>query len=152
MAWRECLHQQQGREVLVPFDCCCGAVTTCTSTVTPAGAGVSPTAPAAVPGMSGEQQRWVESRSRRRRCQSYSAGTNRRLKKRAERRSPSPGLSSRRRVRRYRASSDSSEVDRAAVSPPRSGLSFIGGTSAWFCPLLRLTAVSSLRAGVCGLL
>ena len=33
-----------------------GAVTTCTTTVTPAGAGVSPAAPAAVPGVSGEQQ------------------------------------------------------------------------------------------------
>ena len=40
-----------------------GAVTTCTTTVTPAGAGVSP----AVPGVSGEQQRRVESRSCRRR-------------------------------------------------------------------------------------
>ena len=33
-----------------------GAVTTCTATVAPAGAGVSPAAPAAVPGVSGEQQ------------------------------------------------------------------------------------------------
>ena len=34
-----------------------GAVITCTTAVTPDGAGVSPAAPAAVPGMSGEQQR-----------------------------------------------------------------------------------------------
>ena len=32
------------------------AVTTCTEAVTPAGAGVSPAAPTAVPGVSGEQQ------------------------------------------------------------------------------------------------
>ena len=94
-----------------------GAVTTCTMTVTPAGAGVSPAAPAAVPGVSGEQQRRVESRSRRRRSRSSSDGTDRRSKKRARRRSPSPGPSSRRRERHYR----SSEEDRANVSPPRSG-------------------------------
>ena len=104
-----------------------GAVTTCTATVTPAGAGVSPAAPAAVPGVSGEQQRWVESRSRRRRSRSSSDGTDRRAKKRARRRSPSPGPSSRRRGRHYRSSSDSSEEDRADASPPRSGRAH-GGT------------------------
>ena len=98
-----------------------GAVTTCTSAVTPVGAGVSPAAPAAVPGMSGEQQRKVESRSRGRRSRSSSDGTDRRAKKRARRRSPSPGRSSRRRGRHHRSSSDSSEEDRAEVSPPRSG-------------------------------
>ena len=39
--------------------------------------------------------------------------------------------------------------------PPTSGRSFIGGTSAWSCPLLRLNidcCLSSLRAGVCSLL
>ena len=97
------------------------AFTTCTSTVTPAGAGVSPAAPAAVPGVSGVQQRRVESRSRRRRSRSSSDGTDRRAKKRARRRSPSPGPSSRRRERHYHSSSDSSEEDRADVSPPRSG-------------------------------
>ena len=97
-----------------------GAVTTCTSTVTPAGAGVSPAAPAAVPGVSGEQQRRVESRSRRRRSRSSSDGTDGRSKKRARRRSPSPGPS-RRRDRHDRSSSGSSEEDRADVSPPRSG-------------------------------
>ena len=98
-----------------------GAVTTCATAVTPDGAGVSPAAPAAVPGVSGEQQRKVESRSRGRRSRSSSDGTDRRAKKRARRRSPSPGRSSRCRGRHYRSSSDSSEEDRADVSPPRSG-------------------------------
>ena len=97
-----------------------GAATICATAVTPVGAGVSPAAPAGVPGMSGEQQRKVESRSRGCRSQSSSDGTDRRAKKRARRRSPSPGRSSRRRWRRYRSSSDSSEEDRADVSPPRS--------------------------------
>ena len=74
-----------------------GAVTTCDTAVAPDGAGVSPAAPAAVPGVSGEQQRKVESRSRGRRSRSSSDGTDRRAKKRARRRSPSPGRSSRRR-------------------------------------------------------
>ena len=60
--------------------------------MTPGGAGVSPAAPAAVPGVSGEQQRKVECRSRGRRSRSSSDGTDRRAKKRARRRSPSPGL------------------------------------------------------------
>ena len=41
-----------------------GAVTVCATAVTPDGAGISPAAPTAVPGVSGEQQRQVESRSR----------------------------------------------------------------------------------------
>ena len=98
-----------------------GAVSTCTEAVTPAGAGVSPAAPAAVPSVSGEQQRKVESRSRGRRSRSSSDGTDRRAKKRARRRSPSPGPSSRRRGRHYRSSSDSSDEDRADASPPGSG-------------------------------
>ena len=98
-----------------------GAVTTCATAVTPDGAGVSPASPAAVPGVSGEQQRKVESRSLGRRSRSSSDGTDRRAKMRARRRSPSPGRSSRRRGRHYRSSSDSSEEDRADVSPPRSG-------------------------------
>ena len=98
-----------------------GAVPTCTTAVTLAGAGVSPAAPAAVPGVSGEQQRKVESRSRGHRSRSSSDGTDGRAKKRARRRSPSPGPSSRRRGRHYRSSSDSSDEDRADASPPRSG-------------------------------
>ena len=54
-----------------------GAATICATAVTPAGAGVSPAAPAAVPGVSGEQQRKVESRSRGRRSRSSSDGTDR---------------------------------------------------------------------------
>ena len=100
-----------------------GAVTTCTEAVTPAGAGVSP---AAVPGVSGEQQRKVESCSRGRRSRSSSDGTDRRAKKRARRRSPSPGPSSRRRGRHYRSSSDSSDEDRADASPPGSGRAYGG--------------------------
>ena len=87
-----------------------GEATICATAVTPVGAGVSPAAPAAVPGVSGEQQRKVESCSRGRRSRSSSDGTDRRAKKRARRRSPSPG----------RSSSYSSEEDRADVSPPRS--------------------------------
>ena len=97
-----------------------GAATICATAVTPVGAGVSPAAPAAVPGVSGEQQRKVESRSRGRCSRSSSDGTDRRAKKRSRRRSPSPERSSRCRGRRYRSSSDSSEEDRADVSPPRS--------------------------------
>ena len=112
-----------------------GAATICATTVTPAVAGVSPAAPAAVPGVSGEQQRKVESRSRGRRSRSSSDGTDRRAKKRSRRRSPSPGRSSHRRGRRYRSSSDSSEKDRADVSPPRSrrahGGAQAGSRSSW---------------------
>ena len=114
-----------------------GAATICAAAVTPAGAGVSPAAPTAVPGVSGEQQRKVESRSRGRRSRSSSDGTDRRAKKQSRRRSPSPGRSSRRRGRRYRSSSDSSEEDRADVSPPRSrcahGGAHAGGRSSRDC-------------------
>ena len=107
---------ESGGAVCPPTDAG-GATTTCTT----AGAGVSPAAPAAVPGVSGEQQRQVESRSCRRRSRSSSDGTDRRAKKRARRRSPSPGPSSRRWGKHYRSSSDSSDEDRADASTPRSG-------------------------------
>ena len=90
-----------------------GTATICAAAVTPA-------APAAVPSVSGEQRRKVESRSRGRRSRSSSDGTDRLAKKRSRRRSPFPERSSRRRGRRYRSSSDSSEEDRADASPPRS--------------------------------
>ena len=102
-----------------PASTAAGAATICAAAVTPAGAGVLPAAPAAVPGMSGEQQRQVESRSRGRRSRSSSDGTDRRAKKRSRRRSASSERSSRRRGRRYRSSSDSSEEGRADASPPR---------------------------------
>ena len=102
-----------------PSSTAAGAATFCAAAATPAGAGVLPDAPAAVPGVSGEQQRQVRSRSRGRRSRSSDERTDRRAKKRSRRRSPSPERSSRRRGKRYRSSSDSSEDDRADASPPR---------------------------------
>ena len=101
-----------------PSSSAAGAATICGAAATPAGAGVLPDAPAAVPGVSGEQQRRVRSRSRGRRSQSSDDRTDRRAKKRSRKRSPSPGRSSRRREKRYRSSSDSSEDERADASSP----------------------------------
>ena len=56
-----------------------GAATFCAATVTPAGAGVLPAAPAAGPGVSGDQQRQGVSRSRGRRSRSSGDGTDRRV-------------------------------------------------------------------------
>ena len=106
--------------IACPSSSAAGAATICAAAVMPAGAGVLPAAPAAVPGVSGEQQRQVESRSRGRRSRSSGERTDRRAKKRSRRRSPSSERSSRRRGKRYRSSSDSSEEDRADASPPRS--------------------------------
>ena len=106
-----------------------GAATICAAAATPAGAGVLPDAPAAVPGVSGEQQRRVRSRSRGRRSRSSGDRTDRRAKKRSRRRSPSPELSSCRREKRYRSSSDSSEDDRADASPPRDRGARAGGST-----------------------
>ena len=97
---------------LCPLTAAGGAVALGAATAIPTGAGVLPAAPAAVPGVSGEQQRQEDSRShRRRRRRSSSNGTDRRSKKRSRRRSPSPVPSSRHREHYYRASSDSSEED-----------------------------------------
>ena len=116
-----------------PSSTAAGVATICAAAVTPAGAGVLPAAPAAVPSVSGEQQRQVESRSRGRRSRSSGERTDGRAKKRSRRRSPSSERSSRRRGRRYRSSSDSSEEDRADASPPRSrrahGGTHTGGSS-----------------------
>ena len=120
--------------IACPASTAAGAATVCAATVTPAGAGVLPAAPAAVPGVSGEQQRQGESRSRGRRSRSSGEGTDRRAKKRSGRRSPSSERSSRRRGKRYRSSSDSSEDDRADASPPRSRYAHGGartGGSSW---------------------
>ena len=120
--------------IACPASTAAGAATICAATVTPAGAGVLPAAPAAVPGVSGEQQRQGESRSRGRRSRSSGDGTDRRAKKRSRRRSPSSERSSRRRGKRYRSSSDSSEDDRANASPPRSRHAHGGartGGSSW---------------------
>ena len=102
-----------------PSSTAAGAATFCAAAATPAGAGVLHDAPAAVPGVSGEQQRQVRSRSRGRRSRSSDKRTDRRAKKRSRRRSPSPERSSRRWGKSYRSSSDSSEDDRAVASPPR---------------------------------
>ena len=120
--------------IACPSSTAAGAATICAAAVTPAGAGVLPCAPAAVPSVSGEQQRQVESRSRGRRSRSSDEGTDRRAKKRSRRRSPSSERSSRRREKRYRSSSDSSEEARADASPPRSRRAHGGartGGSSW---------------------
>ena len=103
-----------------PSSSAAGAATICATAVMPAGAGVLPAAPAAVPGVSGEQQRQVDSLSRGRRSRSSGERTDKRAKKRSRRRSPSSERSLRCRGKRYRSSSDSSEEDRADASPPRS--------------------------------
>ena len=64
--------------IACPSSTAAGAATFCVATVTPAGAGVLPTAPAAGPGVSGDQQRQGMSRSRGRRSRSSGDGTDRR--------------------------------------------------------------------------
>ena len=78
---------------LCPTTTAGGAVALGAATVIPAGAGVPPAVDAAVPGVPGLQQRREEPCSRRRRSRSSSDGTDRRVKKRTRRRSPSPGTS-----------------------------------------------------------
>ena len=117
-----------------PSSSAAGAATICATAVTPAGAGILPAAPAAVPSVSGEQQRQVDSRSGGRLSRSSGERTDRRAKKQSRRRSPSSERSSRRRGKCYRSSSDSSEEDRADASPPRSRHAHGGartGGSSW---------------------
>ena len=90
--------------------------------------------PAAVPGVSSEQQRQVESRSRGRRIRSSGEGADRRARERS--RGGLLLLTALRVVggRRYRSSSDSSEDDRTDASPPRSRHALGGvltGGSSW---------------------
>ena len=66
--------------IACPASTAAGAATVCAATVTSAGAGVLPAASAAVPGVSGEQQRQGESRSRGRRSRSSGDETDRRAK------------------------------------------------------------------------
>ena len=106
--------------LVCPSSSAAGATTFCATAVTPAGAGGLPAASAAVPSVSGEQQRQVDSRFGGRRSRSSGERTDRRAKKRSRRRSPSSERSSRRRGKRYRSSLDSSEDVRASASPPRS--------------------------------
>ena len=63
--------------IACPASTAAGAATIYAATVTPAGAGVLPAAPAAVPGVSGEQQRQGVSRSHGRRSRSSGDGTDR---------------------------------------------------------------------------
>ena len=67
-----------GGGIACPSSTAAGAATFCAATVTPAGAGVLPAAPAAGPGVSGDQQRQGMSRSRGRRSRSSGDGTDRR--------------------------------------------------------------------------
>ena len=106
-----------------------GAVALGAATAIPAGVSDPPSAPTAVPVMSGRQQRQEDFRPSRRRCCSSSDGTDRRLKKRPRGRCPSPGPFSRRRERHYRSSS--SEDDQAKASSPKAGRA-PGGTSGDF--------------------
>ena len=120
--------------LVCPSSSAAGAATFGGAATTPAGAGILPDASAAVPSMSGEQQRRVRSRSRGRRSWSFDDRTDRRAKKRSRRRSPSPERSSCRREKRYRSSSDSSEDERAAASSPRDRRAHGGaraGGSSW---------------------
>ena len=110
-----------------------GAVTFGAATAIPAGAGGPPFAFAAVPGVSGRQQRQETSRPNRRHCRSSSDGTDRRSKKRPRGRSPFPGPSSRHWERSYRSDSESSEDGRAKTFPPRAGRA-PGGTPGNFRP------------------
>ena len=68
------------RGIACPASTAAGVATICAATVTPAGAGVLPAAPAAVPGVSGEQQRQGVSLSRGHRSRSSGDGTDRRAK------------------------------------------------------------------------
>ena len=117
-----------------------GAVAPCAATAVPAGLGGPPSAFAAVPGLSGRQQRQETSRPSRRRRRSSSDGTDRASKKRPRGRSPSPGPSSRRRERPYRSSSEFSEDARAKASPPRAGRA-LEVLLAIFAPLRRVTTL-----------
>ena len=139
--------------IACPSSTAAGAATICAAAVTPAGAGVLPCAPAAVPSVSGEQQRQVESRSRGCRSRSFGERTDKRAKKRSRRRSPSSERSSRHRGKRYRSSSDSSEEDRADASPPRARHAHGGarpGGSSWDFDRSRSSAREEPdRSGAC---
>ena len=94
-----------GSEVqLCPSTSAGGAVVLGAATMIPAGASGPPAASAAVPSVSGHQQRQEASRFGRRRRHSSSDGTDRRSQKRPWGRSPSPGHSSRHREKHYRVS------------------------------------------------
>ena len=113
--------------IACPSSTAAGAATMCVAAVTPAGAGV-------LPGVSSEQRRQVESRSRGRRSRSSGEGADRRARERS--RGGLPLLTALCVVggRRYRSSSDSSGDDRTDASPPRSRHALGGartGGSSW---------------------
>ena len=62
--------------IACPASAAAGAATLCAATVTPVGLAFLPAAPAAVPGVSGDQQRQGVSRSRGRRSRSSGDGTD----------------------------------------------------------------------------
>ena len=64
------------RGIACPSSPAAGAATFCAATVTPAGAGILPAAPAAGPGVSGDQRRQGMSRSRRRCSRSSGDGSD----------------------------------------------------------------------------
>ena len=77
MSWRVCPLLQQRRGVSrARLRLLLGRPLFCAATVTPAGAGVLPAAPAAGPGVSGDQRRQGMSRSRGRCSQSSGIGSD----------------------------------------------------------------------------
>ena len=95
--------------------------------------------PAAVPGVPGSMQRQVDSRSHGRQRRSPSGGFDWRDVSQVEVSFTCAFFSS---SGKYYRSSSVFRGYGSGFLPPTSGRSFIRGASAWFCPLLRLTAVS----------
>ena len=95
--------------------------------------------PAAVPGVPGPMQRQVDSRSRGHQRRSPSGRFDWRDVSQVEVSFTCAFFSS---SGKYYRSSSVFRGYGSGFLPPTSGRSFIGGASAWFCPLLRLTAVS----------
>ena len=95
--------------------------------------------PAAVPGVPGPMQRQVDSHSRGHQCRSSSGGFDWLEVSQVAVSFACAFFSS---SRKYYRSSSVFRGYGSGFLPPTSSRSFIGGASAWFCPLLRLTAVS----------
>ena len=133
---------------LCPLASAGGAVALGAATAVPAGASGPPSAPAAVPVVSGLQQHQEVSRPSRRRRRSSSDGTDRRSKKRPRGRSPSPRPPSRRRERHYRSSSSPSEMNEPLLLLPELDVR-LEVLLAIFALLRRMTArrVLDLRVG-----
>ena len=133
-AWLRCWVCVQ----LCPSTSAAGAVALGAVTVMPAGAG-DPPAAAAVPGVPGPMQRQVNSRSRGRQHRSPSGGFDWRDVSQVAVSFTCAFFSS---SGKYYRSSSVFRGYGSGFLPPTSGRSFTGGASAWFCPLLQLTAVS----------